>query len=94
MDQISLDGRFEQVEGLEITDVPDGRVVYQASRDKVHYLNPTAIIVLELCGSGQSADEIASFLQDAYNLSEPPIESVHTCMQSLLTEGLLRRATR
>ncbi|MGN6100204.1 MAG: PqqD family protein [Devosia sp.] len=93
MGQISAGSRFEAVGGVEITEVPDGRVVYQASRDKVHYLNPTAIIVFELCTSGQSAGEIATFLKDAYGLDEPPTESVDTCIRSLLDEGLLRPST-
>jgi hypothetical protein len=90
LDQITSDSRFEPVGGVEITDVPDGRVVYQASRDKVHYLNPTAIIVLELCGSGQSAGAIADFLRDAYGLAELPMDSVTSCIRSLLDEDLLR----
>lgn len=93
MDQIAPDFVYEQTEGLEITEVPDGRVVYQASAGKVHYLNPTAIIVLELCGSGQSAAGVAAFLKDAYGLADLPTESVNACIRSLLDEGLLRPAS-
>jgi hypothetical protein len=93
MDQIAPDSLYEQAEGLEITEVPDGRVVYQASAGKVHYLNPTAIIVLELCASRQSAAQIADFLKDAYSLGDAPTESVNACIRSLLDEGLLRPAS-
>ena len=93
MDHISSDSTFAPTGEVEITDVPDGRVVYQASRDKVHYLNPTAIIVFELCGAGQSVGGVADFLKDAYGLDAPPTEAVKTCIRSLLDEDLLRPST-
>jgi hypothetical protein len=93
MDSIQPDSRFDACEGLEITEVPDGRVVYQASRQKVHYLNPTAIVVLELLSAGKTAAEAALFLKDAYSLAEIPTGSTNSCIQSLVGEGLLRPST-
>lgn len=90
MDAHQPEGKFEIVEGLEITDVPDGRVVYQASCQKVHYLNPTAVVVLELISSGKTAGEAATFLKEVYSLTEPPLDATHTCIESLVKEGLLR----
>jgi hypothetical protein len=34
-------------EGMEINQVEDGYVIYPADRDRVHYLNHTAVPVLE-----------------------------------------------
>ena len=44
--EISDDMTFSPTEGLEISEVPDGRVIYQAANERVHYFNPTAVVVL------------------------------------------------
>ena len=75
--------------GLEINKVADGYIVYQPSRDRVHYLNHTATIVLELCNGENSAGEIAALLQSAYDLPQPPDAEVAACLQQLTGEGLL-----
>lgn len=81
---------FEPTEGLEVSEVPDGRVIYQASTERVHYLNPTAVVVFEFCDMKRSVQEIIQFLQTAYQLPEPPIAEVHQCIISLVKENLLR----
>jgi hypothetical protein len=93
MDSIEADMVFAPVDGLELTDVPDGRVVYQADRERVHFLNPTAVIVFELCGEKLSVGAIESFLKDAYDLGETPSAAVRECIGSLLSEKLLRPST-
>jgi hypothetical protein len=77
------------VEGLEVTHVPDGAMVYQNDRERVHYLNPTALVVYELCGLNKTTEEIETFLGDAFDLSETPAEAVRHCLASLLEEGLI-----
>jgi len=77
------------VSGLEINKVADGYIVYQPSRDRMHYLNHTATIVLELCNGENSAGEIAALLQSAYDLPQPPDSEVAACLQQLTGEGLL-----
>jgi hypothetical protein len=74
---------------IEINKVADGYVVYQPSRDRVHYLNHTATIILELCDGQNSADEIAGLLQGAYELPAPPAEEVAACLAQLRGEGLI-----
>lgn len=93
-ESIESDMVFAPVEGLELTDVPDGRVVYQAAKERVHYFNPTAVVVFELCGMGHSVKEIEKFLMDAYDLEASPAELVRACIRSLLNEGLLRLSPR
>jgi hypothetical protein len=85
---------FTPVEGVEITEVPDGRVIYQTDRERVHFLNPTAVVVLELCGQKFSVAQIEAFLKDAYDLTEDPAASVRDCIRSLLSEQLLRPSPR
>jgi hypothetical protein len=78
-----------QVEGVEINQVADGYVVYHPARDRVHYLNQTATIVLELCNGKNDAAKIASLLQTAYELPELPLEEVTGCLGQLRAEGLI-----
>ena len=77
------------VAGLEINKVADGYIVYQPARDRVHYLNHTATIVLELCNGTNSPSEIASLLQSAYDLLAPPEVEVAACLQQLRSEELV-----
>lgn len=64
-------------------------MVYQKSRERVHFLNTTALVVFELCGLGESVDEIQNFMTEAFGLSTPPHEEVRACLKSLLDEGLV-----
>ena len=81
--------RPKVVPGLEINKVADGYIVYQPSRDRVHYLNHTATIVLELCDGKNSAAEIAGLLRSAYNMPDAPDAEVSACLQQLAGEGLV-----
>lgn len=87
---ITEDMVFVPVEGLEVSDVPDGRVIYQAATERVHYLNPTAVVVFEFCDMKQPVRDIVAFLQTAYQLKDPPLAQVSECISSLLEENLLR----
>lgn len=90
---ISDDMTFSPTEGLEISEVPDGRVIYQAASERVHYFNPTAVVVFELCGLGHTVAEIGAFLRDAYGLAAVPAAEVRQCIEALVKENLLRRST-
>jgi len=89
MMEIAPDTMFHAVEGIEINRVPDGAMVYHGDRERVHFLNPTALIVFELCGLDKTAGEIEAFLADAFGLAASPIEAVRECLASLLEEGLV-----
>jgi hypothetical protein len=56
----------------------------------VHYLNHTAVLVLELCNGDVTADEIPRLLEQAYDLAEPPTAEVAECLDKLRDEGLIR----
>ena len=77
-------------DGIEVNKVADGYIVYQPERDRVHYLNHTAVLLLELCDGKTRAGELAELLKSAYDLPAPPIAEVSECLSSLLDEGLLR----
>jgi len=74
---------------IEIHEVVDGFVVYHPSRDRVHYLNHTAAIVLEFCTGDNEAQEIVRLLQAAYELPEPPELEIDECLSQLREEGLI-----
>ena len=89
MTDLAPDMVFRRVAGIETNAAPDGLMVYQATRDKVHFLNQTAVIVFELCGMEKSVGAIEAFLGEAYGLPTPPTEMVRACLQSLLDEELI-----
>jgi hypothetical protein len=78
------------VEGIEVNQVEDGYVIYDPARDRVHYLNHTAVLLLELCNGQLAARELPALLQEAYGLPEPPETEVAECLAKLLEEGLVR----
>jgi hypothetical protein len=84
-----LGGRPTKLEGVEISEVADGLVVYQDAPERVHYLNHTAAVVYELCNGAHTEEEIAQLLRDAYGLDEPPVEEVRSCLEVLRREGVV-----
>jgi coenzyme PQQ synthesis protein D (PqqD) len=86
-----MDSNFRPrpAEGIEISEVADGYVVYDPKLDRVHYLNQTAVVVLELCNGEVTAGELVSIIQEAYDLADPPAEQVAECVDRLIEEGLI-----
>ena len=78
-----------RAEGLEIEPAGDGCVVYQPERDRVHYLNHTAALLLELATGEATGGELGAFLAQAYSLPEPPRDDVAAGLAELLREGLV-----
>jgi hypothetical protein len=81
--------RPRKAEDIEINEVADGYVVYHASRDRVHYLNHTAILVLEFCTGDNDRHKIVELVQTAYELPEPPETEIADCLDLLRGEGLI-----
>jgi polysaccharide biosynthesis protein PslH len=81
---------LQRTEGLEVNELSDGYVIYQPQPDRVHYLNRTAVLVLEMCNGAITADEILHLVKNAYDLPEPPTAEVAECLTKLLDEGLIR----
>ncbi len=81
---------FPRIAGkVDINMVEDGYVIYQSDDDRVHYLNATAVVVLESCTGENSAEEIEQIVQTTYELSKPPTEEVRDCLKNLFEEGLI-----
>jgi hypothetical protein len=69
---LSGNERFVSDSALEVTEVPDGFVIYDEPRDKIHYLNATAAVVYTLCDGNKTVSEIGAFLRDAYAVETAP----------------------
>jgi hypothetical protein len=80
----------EPVDGLDVHEVDDGMVVYHADTDRVHYLNPTAAVVLSLADGTRDEGQLAELVQSAWELDAPPTDDVRACVAQLRTEGVLR----
>lgn len=89
MADITPETAFLPVSDIEMTRVPDGAMVYQTARERVHFLNPTALIILELCSLNKTAQEIEAFVADAFGLAASPGDVVYDCLASLVDEGLV-----
>ena len=74
---------------LEVNEVSDGLIVFQPSRNRVHQLNQTAAVVLDLCTGERTVAEIASLLQQTYELPHTPTDQVVECLERLASEGLV-----
>src|SRR6266404_8694522 len=81
-----------RLDGLEINPVEDGFMIYQGERDRVHYLNHTAVLILELSNGRNTPARIATLLQHAYGLPQAPQAEVDETLVKLMEEGLIRRA--
>jgi Coenzyme PQQ synthesis protein D (PqqD) len=79
-----------KADNLEVNEVPDGYVVYEGARDKVHYLNKTAAVVFELCDGEHEIEEIVLRVAELFNLEATACNSeVRNCVESLSKEGLV-----
>jgi hypothetical protein len=86
---VGEDDRYRKMGGFDQDEVADGYIVYNQAKDRVHFLNPTAAIVLELCTGVLSTLEIAEVIQRTFSLPQTPIGPVRDCLATLLSEGLI-----
>jgi hypothetical protein len=75
---------------FEVNEVTDGYVVYDERRDRIHYLNHTGVLILELCTGENTFKDIVAVLQKAYDLPAPPEDETKVCLRQLRDEGLIR----
>jgi hypothetical protein len=77
------------VDDLDISQADDGYIVYQPEHDLVHFLNPTSVLILELCTGENSPEQIAELVQEAYGLPDAPLKEVHDALNQLRGGKLL-----
>ena len=84
-------GEFpRRLPALEINPVADdGFMIYRPEQGRVHYLNHTAVFILELCNGENSPARISGLVQAAYGLPTPPEQEVCEMLAKLAEEGLV-----
>ena len=82
--------RPQPASGIDVHEVEDGFVVFDAGTDRVHYLNPTATVVFSLCDGTRTPSEIAELVRSAWDLDAAPVDDVVECIAQLRDEGVLR----
>jgi hypothetical protein len=75
---------------LDVHEVDDGLVVYDARTDRVHYLNATAALVFSLCDGQRTPAELAALVATAWHLDRSPLDEVRDCIARLRVEAVLR----
>jgi Coenzyme PQQ synthesis protein D (PqqD) len=83
--------RPQRAAGIDVAESGPGVVVRQAAAQRLHRLNNTAAIVLELCDGEHTVGEIAAALAEAFALSVPPLGETVACVADLRRAGLLSR---
>jgi len=79
----------EQAAGIDLAEYDWGFLVRQAEPLRVHQLNRTASVVLELCDGQTTVAEIAAGIADAFSLEAPPLAQVIACVDELRRAGVL-----
>ena len=81
--------RPRRAAGIELAELPDGFIVRQAEPPRVHQLNNTASVILDLCDEQRTVIEIAEMLAGAFGLEGPPLQEVAACVAELRRTGVL-----
>ncbi len=85
---IDWNSSFRQTPDLELSEVLDGFLVYQAARDRLHYLNPTAAAVLQMCDGSLRGADLAEVLTAAFRQPVPRAD-IEDCLRKFLDERLI-----
>jgi Trypsin-co-occurring domain 2/Coenzyme PQQ synthesis protein D (PqqD) len=75
--------------GLEVQEVADGLMVYQAEPECVHQLNNTAAVVFELCDGSNTVPEISEQLAAAFGHNGVPAGAAYSCIADLWSKGVI-----
>jgi hypothetical protein len=79
-----------RAEGLEVHESRYGLIIYAVGVDQVHYLNPSAALIYELCDGSRTLAETAALVAAAFELPSPPLEDVRSTVSDFVSKGLLR----
>lgn len=84
-----MDKKPKSFDGLEVTESDDGYAVYDPNNEKVHFLNATGILILELCNGKNTINDIIGLIAKTFNLTDMPVEEITSYIDNLYSEGLL-----
>lgn len=83
----------QRAAGIDIAEFSWGFMVHQAGPLRVHRLNNTASVILELCDGQSTVAEIAEGVADVFELKAPPLTEVLACVAELRRAGVLADRT-
>jgi len=75
--------------GLRIHPARGGAMLRHPARGRLHQLNATATLIVELCDGTRTIDDIVGLVQRAWTLPTPPATEVHGLIERLVGEGAL-----
>lgn len=81
--------RLSRPATLQINRLEDGCVVYQPEQDRVHFLNQTAALVLELCDGHHDCHAIEAQVAEHLGFHAPDPKVSGDILQRFLAEGLI-----
>lgn len=77
---------------LQINRLEDGCVIYQPEQERVHFLNQTAAMVLELCDGHHDGQAIEAQVAEHLGLHATARKVAGDTLQRFLAEGLIMAA--
>ena len=83
-----------QADNLEVHEVPDGYIIYQADKDRVHYLNKTAAVIFEFCDGLRDPDDIVLRVAKAFELGPSAHAEIRAGLDSLTKQGVILSPSR
>src|SRR5262245_21617880 len=78
---------------VSIAAVPGGYVLRDLTHKKLHHLNATAALAIELADGTRSVEEIAELIARAWNVAPAPVEAVADVLTRLGEDGAVLRFT-
>ncbi len=77
------------VEGLEVTEVADGLVVYDPERERVHYLNASAAVIFAFCDGAHDRRGIVDATTSMFGPDAMSSRDVEACIAELEDKRIL-----
>ena len=81
--------RPRRAAGVELAELPGGLIVRQTEPSRVHQLNNTASVILDLCDERRTLIQIAEVMAEAFELEGLPLHEVAACVAELRRTGVL-----
>jgi len=88
----SLRSQPLRVSALDVRPIKSGAIVFQQAPARMHTLNESAAVVLDLCSGEHSVAAIIERVQEIYRLSAPPTIEIEACLDQLRRKDLLTDA--
>jgi hypothetical protein len=87
---MTVSDRPRALDGLEVTEVEDGLVVYDPERDRVHYLNASAAVIFTFCDGARDRESVVEASTRALGPDLIAPGDVEACIAQLEDERVLR----